>query len=176
MPGFITIDGEIYAATAGAVATTIVAAANKIGELNGAVNFDITWDKVSCRWRRRTIQDMDALRVNGTVTVEEVEFRATALTRLLTPVSTGTGKLYGPTPAATASFVHLRSSTAPRNMQLVFHFRRSDNNKIMQVYCPKVQVDNFPIPFAVDDYVKSNFTFNIIASTNGNFMRVMRQV
>lgn len=176
MPGFVALDGEIYAVTAGYTAvTTIVASANKLAEINGAVNFELSWDMVESRWRRKTVQDIVPLRINGQVTIDEVEFKQTTIGRLMNYVNAGSGKTYGPTPASNATYFALRSSTAPKMLQMVFHFKRSSDNKIMQIYCPKVMVDNFPMPFAVDDFVKQNLTFRIMASTNGNFMTVAKQ-
>lgn len=168
---FVQQNGKIYFGTTGVVASALVTTARKIAECNGAINFTIEWQFAEARWRTRAIQDRDAFAIAGTMTVDEVQFRASTLKKLMSGVSTGIKALYGTT--ATANYTQIRTSTAPLKGQFVFDFVRTDTNKRMQIYCPKAQCGNFPMPFAVGDYTKQNLSWTLLASTSGNILEIL---
>ncbi len=169
---FIQQDGKIYFATGGVVASVVVTTANEIAKCNGAVTFTIEWQFAEARWRTRAIQDRDAFAIAGTMTVDEVQFRASTLKKLMSGVSTGTKMLYG-TGTVTANYTQIRTSTAPLKGQFIFDFVRTDTNKRMQIYCVKAQCGNFPMPFAVGDFTKQNLTWTLMGSTSGRILEIL---
>jgi len=176
---FIQQDGKVYVGTVGVPATTLVTSANQIAKINGEVALDLTWTFASARWRSRAIQDHDAVFVDGTLNAEEVEFVASNIARLFSGETTGTQPLYGKATAAgnSALFWRITSSTVPQNMQWVFVFTRSDDDKEMQIYSPKAKLENYPAPFAVEDYTKQSLTWRLLAATsNGKFIEVLHGV
>lgn len=175
---FLQQDGKIYVATGGVAATEVVAAGNQIAKLNGAVTIDLTWAFASARWRSRAIQDHDAYAIDGSINAEEVEWVASVLNTISSNCTVGSQALYGTALATntTANFWRITTSTVPKNLQWVFQFRRSDDQKIMQIYAPKAKLENYPAPFAVEDYTKQSLTWRLLASTNGKFIEVNHAV
>jgi len=171
MSGFHQQDGKFYAATSGVVASQLVTAANLLAELNGNVTINTDWEKAESRWRTRAIKDRIYYAINASIEVEELEFKASNLSLLMTGATTGSMALYGTT--ATATFWRITTSTAPRNLQWVFQFTRTDDGKKFQVYAPKANIANFPTPFAVDGYTLQNVTFDLMASTNGKLIEYL---
>ena len=175
---FIQQDGKVYIGTAAVAATMLVTSANQIARINGEVALDLTWQFASARWRTRAIQDHDAFAIDGSITAEEVEWVASNIARLMTGDTVSTIPLYGQVAAsfASANLWKITTSTVPQNMQWVFVFTRSDDNKEMQIYSPKAKVENYPAPFAVEDYTKQALTWRLLASTNGKFIEVLHGV
>ena len=175
---FIQQDGKVYIASALATAAAIVTTANQIARINGEVALDLTWQFASARWRTRAIQDHEAFAIDGSITAEEVEWVASNIARLFSGETTGSQALYGKALAAntTALFWRITTSTVPQNMQWAFVFTRSDDNKEMQIYSPKAKLENYPAPFAVEDYTKQALTWRLLASTNGKFIEVLHGV
>lgn len=172
---YVQVNGAIYTATIGVAASALVTTTNELAKVEGAVNFEITFDQIQARWRKRVVQDRDTIAINGVCNVEGVQFRASTLSKLMQNVSTGATPLYGATTGATAYFWDVRSSTAPKTVQLCFEFTRSGDNKKMQIWT-RCQTANFPMPFAIDDYTKQNLQLNMIASTNGgSFFKILKQ-
>jgi hypothetical protein len=170
---FVQVDGQIFVGTLGVAATTLVTTANELAKVEGDVNFNITYEQIESKWRRRVTQDRDTIAINGDCTINGVQFRASTLMKLHSNVSTGKTHLYGGATTATASFWEVRSSTAPKTVQLVFQFRHSYSNKKYQIYS-RVQTANFPMPFVVDNYTKQDLSFNMLASSNGGaFFKIL---
>ena len=175
MAGFGQQDGKVYVGSTGCVASVLVTTANQIAELNGNVTIDTTWESATARWRTRGIKDRFTYAIEAMIAVEELEFVASNLNRLFSGVSTGSTPLYGEA-TATALFYELRTSTAPADKQFVFEFTRTDDAKRFQIYAPKVQIENWPTPFAVDGFTLQNVNFNLMASTNGQMIRYLNAV
>jgi len=177
MPGYVQQDGKLYIASAACVASEVVTTANQVAELNGNVVVETTWTKAMARWRTRAIKDIQAYQIDANISVEELEFRASAIAKMFTGVGTGSCILYGRAGATntTALFWTVKTSTAPVNKQFLFEFVRTDTNKVMQIWAPRVQCDNWPTPFNVDGFTLQNLTFQLMASTNGNLIRYVIQ-
>lgn len=178
---FLQQDGKVYVATGGVTAAGVVKAANQIAKINGAVSIDITWQFAEARWRTRALQDHDAFAIDGSINAEEVEWVASVIRTISSNAATGVQALYGTTlvttgNSASANFWRITTSTVPKNLQWVFQFRRSDDNKIMQVYAPRAKLENYPAPFAVEDYTKQSLTWRLLASTNGKFIEILHAV
>ena len=119
--------------------------------------------------------------VDGTLNAEEVEFVASNIARLFSGETVGSQALYGKALSTdsntTADFWRITTSTVPQNMQWVFVFTRSDDDKEMQIYSPKAKLENYPAPFAVEDYTKQSLTWRLLAATsNGKFIEVLHGV
>jgi hypothetical protein len=177
---FLQQDGKIYVASNGVAATEVVASGRQIAKLNGAVTIDLTWSFASARWRTRAIQDHDAFAIDGSINAEEVEWVASVLNTISSNCTVGSQALYGTALSTggntTANFWRITTSTVPKNLQWVFQFRRSDDNKLMQIYAPKAKLENYPAPFAVEDYTKQSLTWRLLASTNGKLIEVNHAV
>lgn len=150
-------------------ASLLVTTANLIAELNGNVTVDTTWEKAEARWRTRAVKDRVAYAINAQITVEELEFKASNLSLLMTGAATGSQPLYGEA-AATAIYYRITTSTAPADKQWCFEFTRTSDQKRMQVYAPKAQVQNWPTPFAIDNFTLQGITWDLMASTNGTLI------
>lgn len=173
---YVQLNGQIYVGTSGVAASALVSSINELAKLDGAVNFELTFDQISAKWRTRVVQDRDTIAINGVCNLEGVQFRASTLSKLMSNVSTGTMQLYGSAATATASFWDIRASTAPKTVQLVFQFTRSSDSKKMQIWT-KAQTANFPMPFAVDEYTKQSLQLNMIGSTNGgSFLKILKEL
>ena len=169
--GFIQQDGKVYVGTTCVAATSLVTSARLLANLNGNVTIETTWEKAMARWRTRAITDIHAYAIDASISIEELEFRASNVAVLFTGYATGSTPLYGTT--ATATFWRIKTSTAPKNLQWCFEFVRTDTGKKMQIYAPKVQVENFPTPFSVDNFTMQNMTFQLMASTNGKLIEYL---
>lgn len=160
---FMAIDGVIWVGSTGMAVTAVATTAMELARVNGAVNFDTTFEKVDAHWRTRAIQDSETFRTACAITVEQVQFRASTLTKLMKNVTySGLNTLLGTT--ATAALWRITTSTAPRTVKLIFKFTRTSDQKRMQVYTPKAEVNDFPMGFGADDFIKQNFTFRCLAS------------
>lgn len=175
---FLQQDGKVYVASGGVTAGGVVAAGNQIAKINGAVTVDITWSFASARWRTRAVQDHDAYAIDAEISAEEVEWVASVINTITSNAATGSQALYGTSLATntTALYWRITTSTIPKNLQWVFQFRRTDDNKIMQIYAPKAKIENYPAPFAVEDYTKQSLTWKLLASTNGKLIEILHAV
>ncbi len=169
MPGYIQQDGKLYVGSAGMAASVLVTSANLLAELNGNVTVDTTWEKAEARWRTRAVRDRVAFAINAQITVEELEFKASNLSLLMTGAVTGSQPLYGES-TATAIFWRITTSTAPADKQFVFQFTRTSDGKVMQVYAPRAQVQNWPTPFAIDNFTLQGVVWDLMASTSGKLI------
>lgn len=169
MAGYIQQDGKLYVGSAGMAASVLVTSANLLAELNGNVTIETTWEKAEARWRTRAVKDRVAYAINAQINVEELEFKASNLALLMTGATTGSQPLYGQS-TATAVYWRITTSTAPANKQFVFEFTRTSDGKKMQIYAPKAQVQNWPTPFAIDNFTLQNITFDLLASTSGKLI------
>lgn len=160
---FLAIDGKLYWGSTGMAASMVVTSINELARIEGAVNFDITFEKATAYWRTRSVQDSFTYRTNVKITVEQMQFRASNLSKLMQNVTYVTvGAFLGTT--ATCSSWLITTSTAPRQGRFVFDFVRTSDNKHAQVYAPKAEIDNFPAPFAGNDMVKQNVNFTMLTS------------
>ena len=175
---FLQQDGKVYVCSGLVTAGGVVTASHQIAKINGAVTIDITWAFASARWLTIAIQDHDAFAIDGSINAEEVEWVASVLNTISSNLTVGSQALYGTTLAddTTANFWRITTSTVPKNLQWVFQFRRTDDQKLMQIYAPKAKVENYPAPFAVEDYTKQALTWRLLASTNGKFIEVNHAV
>ncbi len=175
---FLQQDAKVYIASAGATAAAVVQSANEIGKINGQVSIDLTWEFATSRWRTRAIQDHDAFAVDGSITAEEFEWRATSIAEFVSNLTTGSQALYGTTLAlnVTANYKRFTISTVPTSMQWCFQFRRTDDDKLVQVYAPKAKLEAYPLMFAGDDHTKHTLTWRLLASTNGKLIEVQHAV
>ncbi len=177
---FLQQDANIYVASGGVAATEVVAAARKIARINGQVSLDLTWEFATSRWRTRAIQDHDAFTIDGTITAEEVEWVGSQINYLASNVSVGSQALYGTALSTdsntTANFYRITISTVPKALQWVLQFRRTDDGKLMQIYCPKAKLESYPFMFAGDDHTKHTLTWRLLATSNGKFIEVQHAV
>ena len=171
MAGEFQIDGKVYVGSSGMAASVLVSTSNQIAEINGAVNIEMTWESAKARWRSRATKDVIYYAIDGTIDVEELEFKASNLALLFTHAATGSQPLYGT--VATANYWRITTSTAPRQLQWCFEFVRSSDGKKQQVYAPKAFMQNYPTPFAVDAFTLQNVTFDLLASTSGKLIEHM---
>lgn len=170
---FLQNFGKIYAGTAGVPATTLVTTANEIAKLNGNVALNVEWMFAEARWRQKALQDRVAYAIDGTIACEDVEFKASTATVLFT-ASSGAGDLFGAGTGtnSTSAFWRITASTVPRKMQFVFEFRRSDNNRKMQIYAPKAMPEAFNVPFNEGDLTKHPLAFKLLASSSGRMVEM----
>jgi len=173
MAGFVQQDGKIYVGTTGVAASGLVTTANLLAELKGNVSIEATWEKAESRWRTRAVKDRYAYAVDAQINVEELEFKGSNLSKLMTGASTGSVAMFGTT--ATGTFWRLTTSTAPKRLQFVFQFTKTDDSKRFQVYAPKAEVENFPAPFAVDDFTLQNLTFQLMATSAGTLIEFRQE-
>jgi len=175
---FLQQDAKVYIASATATRAAIVSAGNQIGRLNGQVAIDLTWEFATARWRTRAIQDHDAFAIDGTITAEEFEWRATAMAKFASNLATGATALYGTVAAlnTTSTFRRITISTVPAEHQWCFQFGRTDDNKIMQIYAPRVKIESYPMVFAGEDHTKNSVTWRLLATTNGKLIEVLHAV
>ena len=173
---FVQVNGQLYVGTTGVVASALVTSANKLAEFDGDFGVEISFEQISNNWRKRVVQDRDTIAINGVCNVGGLQFRASTLSKLMSNVTTGSSFLYGGTTGASAIYWEVRSSTAPKTVQLCFEFTNSYDNKKFQFWT-RVQTGNFPMPFTVNDYTKQDLTFNMIASTDGGgFFKILKSL
>jgi len=173
---FVQVNAQIYAATLGVAASALVSSVNELAKFDGEFNIDLTFDQITSKWRQRIDQDRDTIAINGSCKIGGVQFRASTLKKLMSSVSSGTMQLYGSSGTATASFWEIRSSTAPKTIQLCFQFTHSYDNKKVQIWT-RAQTDNFPMPFSPEVYTKQDLSFNMIGSTNGGgFFKYLKEI
>ena len=173
---FVQVNGQLYVGTVGVAASALVTTSSKLAEFDGDFGVEISFEQISNNWRKRVVQDRDTIAINGVCNVGGLQFRASTLSKLMSNVTTGSMLLYGEggSTGASASYWEVRSSTAPKTVQLVFQFNNSYDNKKFQFWT-RVQTGNFPMPFTVNDYTKQDLTFNMIASTNGaGFFKILK--
>jgi hypothetical protein len=153
-----------------------VTSVNLLAEVNGNVVLETNWESAESRWRTLAVRDRYAYAINGNVTVEELEFKASNLSLLFTGVATGSMPLYGMSAAetnATALYWQITTTTAPKPRQFCFEFTRTDDGKKFQFYAPRAEIENWPTPFNVDNFTMQNVTFNLLASTSGEWAKYL---
>jgi hypothetical protein len=172
---FMAIDGKLYWGSTGMAVSMVVTSTNELAKIEGGVNFDITFEKAQAYWRTRSVQDSVTYRTNVKITVDQMQFRASNLNKLMQNLTYATiGAFIGTT--ATCSSWLITTSTVPRQGRFVFDFVRTSDNKHAQVYAPKAEIDNFPAPFAGADFIKQNVTFTMLASGAAMMKFLQRKV
>jgi len=166
---YVAIDGMLMVGTTGQAVSTVATTSRELARINGAVNLDVTFEKVDAYWRTRAIQDTETFRTAVNFTVEEIQFRASTLNKLFKNVGYGSTAYLGTT--ATSARWRITTSTAPKQVKAIFEFTRSSDNRKMAIYFPRLETNNFPIPIGVGDFIKQNMTFRALA-TGGNIVDV----
>lgn len=166
---YVAINGQIYTASVGAAVSSLVTSTNELAKINGAVNIEITFEKVDAFWRTRAIQDTETFRTGVTLTCEEVQFRASTLNKIFKNVTYGSTSYLSTT--ATSARWRITTSTAPKQVKMAFEFTRSSDDKKMSIYFPRAESNNFPIPIGIGDFIKQNMTFRAVA-TGANIMDI----
>jgi hypothetical protein len=164
---YALIDAKIYAGTVGMAVSAVATTSQELARINGAVNIELTFEKIDAYWRTRALQDTETFRTGVALTCEEVQFRASTLNKIFKNVG------YASTPyvATTATSFRWRitTSTAPKQVKMIFEFTRTSDNKKMAIYFPRAESNNFPIPLGGEDFIKQNMTFRAVA-TGANIM------
>lgn len=159
---YVAINGMLMVGTTGQAVSTIATTSAEMARINGAVNLEITFEKVDAYWRTRAIQDTETFRTGVAFTVEEIQFRASTLNKIFKNVTYASTPYLGTT--ATSSRWRITTSTAPKQVKAIFEFTRSSDNKKMAIYFPRLETNNFPIPIGTGDFIKQNMTFRAVAS------------
>lgn len=160
---YVAINGMLMVGTTGQAVSTVATTSAELARINGAVNLEITFEKVDAYWRTRAIQDTETFRTAVNFTVEEIQFRASTLNKIFKNVGYQSATAYLGTTATSARW-RITTSTAPKQVKAIFEFTRSSDNKKMCIYFPRLETNNFPIPIGTGDFIKQNMTFRAVAT------------